>query len=154
MKVTEILSLASIAPLVELHTKEEIIKYMVELAAKSGKVLDQEQALKDVMEREKVLSTGIGKGIALPHAKTNSVSDFCASLTTLVQPVDFDSLDMEPVNIVILILGPENQIAQHLKLLSKISKIVNIEENRSKILSFQSNNDIWDFIAKVEEEEE
>lgn len=154
MKVTEILSLDSIAPLVELHTKEEIIKYMVELAAKSGKVLDQEQALKDVMEREKVLSTGIGKGIALPHAKTNFVSDFCASLTTLVQPVDFDSLDMEPVNIVILILGPENQIAQHLKLLSKISKILNIEENRSKILSFQSSSDIWDFIAKVEEEEE
>jgi fructose-specific phosphotransferase system IIA component len=154
MKITEVLSINTIAPLIKLNTKEEIIKFMVELAAKSGKILNQEQALNDVLEREKVLSTGIGKGIALPHAKTNSVSDFCISLATLVQPVDYDSLDIEPVNIVILLLGPENQIAKHLKLLSKISKIVNIEENRLKILSFASSEEILNFIAQVEEEEE
>lgn len=151
MKITDIISKESIAPQIQIEGKNEIIEYMINLAAQTGKVLDKNQALADVMEREKVLSTGVGKGIALPHAKTKAVDSFIAAIASMKEPIEFDSLDSEPVNLVILLLGPEDNVGMNLKLLSKISRILNNESYRSQLTSFKTSEDIYNFLDKIDE---
>jgi mannitol/fructose-specific phosphotransferase system IIA component (Ntr-type) len=103
------------------------------------------------MEIEKVLSTGIGKGFALPHAKSQYAKGFTAAFVTLSKPIDYESLDMEPVRLIFFLIGPENQIAMNLKFLSKISKIVNNDDNQKQLLSMKTNEEIWNLLAQLEE---
>jgi mannitol/fructose-specific phosphotransferase system IIA component (Ntr-type) len=151
MNFIEVLSPESVETNVSLNNKTEIIEYLVKLASKTGKVIDSNDVINDVMEREKILSTGIGKGIALPHAKTKGISDFVASLITLKNPIDFDSLDSEPVSICVMLLGLEGQVGTNLKLLSKLSKIINVDEQRNAIIFAKSAVDICNLLKKFEE---
>jgi mannitol/fructose-specific phosphotransferase system IIA component (Ntr-type) len=151
MKIIDILDKKAIVALLDPMPKEEIIKYMIELASITGEILDKEKAYQDVMEREKVLSTGIGKGFALPHAKSQYAKGFTASFVTLSKPIDYESLDMEPVRLIFFLIGPENQIAMNLKFLSKISKIVNNDDNQKQLLSMKTNEEIWNLLAQLEE---
>lgn len=151
MNFIEVLSPETIETNVSLDNKAEVIEYLVNLASKTGKVLDSKVVINDVLEREKILSTGIGKGIALPHAKTKGVSDFVASLITLKNPIDFDSLDSEPVSLCIMLLGLEGQVGTNLKLLSKLSKIVNVDEQREEILKAKTPMEVYQLFKQYEE---
>lgn len=133
MKIRDILGKESIVVNLQVSNKDELLDKMLELAAKSGKVINLEAAKADVLERERVLSTGVGKGIAMPHAKTNAIKETTSSLATLKPPLDYDSLDGNPVDIVFLLLGKENDVGNHLRLLSKISRYLNQESFRSRL---------------------
>ncbi|TAL70644.1 MAG: PTS sugar transporter subunit IIA [Bacteroidetes bacterium] len=153
MKLEEIIAVDSIETNIEVQDKNELLSKMVDLAYKSGKVINKNEALKDIHEREKLMSTGIGKGIALPHAKTNSVEDTVGSFVILKKPVDFESLDGEPVSIVFLLLGRESNVGLHLRILSKISRILNNDEYKITIGGLKSGQEVIDFFKKLEEEE-
>lgn len=152
MKIKELLNKQSIATKVNISGKREIIEYLLDLAAKSGRVVDRQIVLADLLEREKVLSTGIGKGIAMPHCKTKGISNFVISVLTTAEPVDFDSLDGEPVSFFILILGLEDQVGLNLKILSKVSKILNSESNRIKLIQANSTEEIYDALINFDEQ--
>lgn len=151
MKIKELLHKDSIATKVNISGKKEIIEYLVDLAEKSGKVADRQLVLADIFEREKVLSTGIGKGIAIPHCKTKGISNFIVAAMNTNQPVDFDALDGEPVSFFVLILGLEEQVGLNLKILSKISKIINSETNRIKLINTDSTEQIYSILATFDE---
>lgn len=153
MRLEEIVGIDGIEVGAEVNDKSELLVRMVDLADKSGKVSNKEEALKDILEREKLMSTGIGKGIALPHAKTNSVKDTVGSFVIMKEPVDFESLDGEPVNLAFMLLGREANVGLHLRILSKISRILNNDEYKEEIIRLRSGEEVIEFFKKLEEEE-
>src|SRR3990172_517574 len=133
MNISEIINVNSININLIAENKKDLVEQMMKLAWKSGKVLDIEEALNEVFERENIMSTGVGKGIALPHAKTKAITDAVGALAILSVPIEYESLDEEPVNIVFLLLGMENNVGNHLRLLSKISRLLNNDSIREQI---------------------
>lgn len=152
MKIKELLSKQSIAVKVNISGKREILEYLMDLAMKSGKVIDRQVVLADLLEREKVLSTGIGKGIAMPHCKTMGITNFVLAVLTTAAPVDFDALDGEPVSFFILILGLEDQVGLNLRILSKVSKILNSDNNRDRLINSSSCEELYNLLINLDEQ--
>ena len=150
MKIQDILNKNCIAVQKEFETKSELLEFIVNLACETNDIKDRNLALVDVLEREKVLSTGIGKGIALPHAKTKAVDDFVLAITNLKSEIEYDSLDSEPVKLIILLLGPEGNIGMNLKILSKLSRLLNMEEFRHKVSNSDNIDEIYNSFIEFE----
>ena len=102
-------------------TKEEALAEMVAVAAREPEVGDEAKLLEAILEREKIMSTGIGLGIAVPHAKVPFVSDFVVSFGKAPDGLRFNSLDGNPVRFVVLIAGPEGEQERYLQLLARIT---------------------------------
>lgn len=153
MKISDILNIESIKIGLKVESKRELLNQMVSLAEKSKKLLDREEVLAEVIEREKIMSTGVGKGIALPHAKTNAVLENTASLAILAEPIDYDSIDDSPVNIVFLLIGTEKNVGNHLRILSRASRIMNNDEFREKLLKCNTASDVKTLFENYENQE-
>lgn len=143
MKLTDALSGNAIIVNFEGETKEAIFTAMISSMSASGKILDTDEVFRVVMEREKLMSTGIGKGFALPHGKTNAVNDMAGAFMTLARPVDFQALDNQPVTCVFMLVGRENNVGTHLRLLSKISRIMNDDLFRKRAQSATTKEEIF-----------
>ncbi|GMO51038.1 MAG: PTS sugar transporter subunit IIA [Treponemataceae bacterium] len=115
-------------------TKEEIINELLDILVSAGLVKDKAAALECVVEREKKMSTGMKHGIAIPHGKTDSVTDLVACIGVSDNPVDFDSLDGEPCRIFIMTLSPVNKTGPHLQFLAEVSLLFKSAEKRQEIL--------------------
>lgn len=152
IKLSDILNKVSIKLNANIESKDELLSDLVKLAGITGNISDLEKALNDVKAREDVMSTGVGKGIAIPHAKTISISKTVAALVTLNNYVDYDSLDKKPVNIAFLLLSEPVNIGNHLRLLSQISKLLNNESLRDRILESKSEEEVLDIINLFEKE--
>ncbi|MFI3258219.1 MAG: PTS sugar transporter subunit IIA [Spirochaetales bacterium] len=123
-------------------TKEEIIDEMLEILVKAGKITDKAAALACVLDREKKMSTGMKHGIAIPHGKTDTVSDLVACIGISDNPVDFDSLDQEPCQIFIMTLSPVNKTGPHLQFLAEVSLLFKSAEKRQNILETKDKAEI------------
>ncbi len=106
--------------------------------------------IQTLMEREELGSTGIGQGIAIPHGKSDTVSDLAAAFGVSADGVSFDSLDGEPVNIFFLLVAPEGAAGAHLKALARISSLLKDKYFRKSLLSAQSPGEV---IKIIQEEE-
>jgi mannitol/fructose-specific phosphotransferase system IIA component (Ntr-type) len=104
-----------------------------------------------IVDRERLMSTGIGNGVALPHGKSDVVDESIAAVATLASPIDYDSLDDKPVSIIILLVGPEGSVGLHLRLLSRISRMVGSEQFRSSLLTAKSAADVLALFSGNEE---
>lgn len=142
MKISEILHKDSINLNLFVKSKDELLDEMLKLAIASGKITNEADVKREIIKRENIMSTGVGGGIALPHAKSNSIKDSIGALAILTEPVDYDSLDNKPVNIVLLLLGKENNVGNHLRLLSKISRLLNDDSFRNDLLKCRNPIDI------------
>lgn len=111
---------------------------------------DLEDILKAVKEREAVLSTGIGYGIAIPHAKSPTIGQLSLVCGASVDPIPFDSLDGEPVRLFFLLVGPESAAGQHVKALSRIARLVRRESVRQELLKAKNAKEFYDFIIDAE----
>ena len=116
-------------------TKEEIIDEMLDLLVVAGKVTDKDSARECVLERERKMSTGMKHGIAIPHGKTDTVTDLVACIGISDNPVDFDSLDQEPCRIFIMTLSPLNKTGPHLQFLAEVSLLFKSAEKLKEILN-------------------
>ena len=96
------------------------------------------------------MSTGVGHGFGIPHCKTNKVTDILAAFGKTKNPVDFEALDGEPVNLFFLLIGKDNLVAPHIKLLSRISLLMNREEVREKLKKAESAEEIYDIFKDSE----
>jgi len=131
-------------------SKNDVINAIIDLAASQDRVLDKVKVRDAIFEREKIMSTGVGAGFAIPHAKSDAVSDIVAAFAITAQPIDYQSLDDQPVRIVFLLVGRENMVGPHIKLLSRISRLMNNEEFRKRLLDAATPKDVLEIFRKEE----
>ena len=112
------------------HCKREALAIIAQKAADiSG--LSETAILETLLEREKLGSTGVGNGVAIPHGKVNGIAEMIGFLVRLETPVDFDALDNEPVDLVFVLLAPNESDSLHLKCLSKVARLLRDPETRA-----------------------
>jgi len=133
MKISDILNEKIISTDLDCLDKDDAINKMIDLARHSGLMLNVDKVRHCVFEREKLVSTGVGKGFAIPHGKTDEIKEIVAAFAILKNPVDFDSIDLEPVKFIFLIVGKESLLNAHIKLLSRISRLMNKDNFRDKL---------------------
>ena len=131
-------------------TKADVLREMAALASGADAVTDAESLLRDVEAREAVISTGVGQGLALPHARTTAVSETVVAFATLAEPVDYDALDGAPVRLVLLLAGPESERSRHLRLLSRVSRVMADDETRQRLLAAATPHEVLEVIAEAE----
>lgn len=117
---------------------ESVLSCMVERLHAAGVISSQEDALSRLVEREKVISTGIGGGIAIPHARTPEVTRTVVVLGRSLKGVEFDAVDGKPVEVVFLILGPPESSAEHVKVLARIARLVKQPEFHAAVLQAET----------------
>ena len=152
IKIADILDPACICLNMEAKDKVSALNQMVDLLALNGKVHDRATLATVILDRERLMSTGIGNGVALPHGKTNVVDRSMAALATLRTPIDFDALDDKPVSIILLLVGTEGNVGVHLRLLSRISRMVGSEQFRTSLLNTRSIENVMTLLGTHEEE--
>ena len=150
MKISSILNEDLVRVNLPGDTKEDVINAIINIAASSPKVKDVEKIRHAIFEREKIMSTGVGKGFAIPHGKTDAVSDIVAAFAVTEKPIDYESLDHEPVRLLFLLVGKDSLVGAHIKLLSRISRLMNKEELRQKLLEAKTSAEILDILREEE----
>lgn len=150
MKISDILNESLVVTGLPGSSKEEIIDAMVDLVSTSPKVADKEKVREAILEREKIMSTGVGNGFAIPHGKTDAVSDIVAAFAVTAEPIDYQSLDEKPVRLVFLLVGKDSMVGPHIKLLSRISRLMNKEEFRKRLLDVPTAKGIIDLFKQEE----
>lgn len=152
MKIIDFLKEGAIVPDLKATDKENVIKELVTLLKDIGEISDQEKIVEIIMEREKLGSTGIGQGIAVPHAKTNDVKQIVVAFGLSQKGVNFESLDEEPVYLIFLVLAPVEATGMHLKLLAKIARLLKDKVFRNSLKSCGGKRrEIFDVIEEEDE---
>jgi PTS system nitrogen regulatory IIA component len=123
MKIMDFLCPEAITIDLKAQDKKSAITELVEMLHKSKKVKKTSEVIETILEREKLGSTGIGQGVAIPHGKTDTVPGQIAALGISQRGVEFNSLDGEPVYLLFVLVGPVEVAGQHLKALSRISRL-------------------------------
>ncbi len=150
MRISDILDESLVKTQLPGNSKDEIISHMIDIVSTSKKVLNREKVQEAIFEREKIMSTGVGNGFAIPHGKTDAVSDIVAAFAVTSEPIDYQSLDEQPVRLVFLLVGKDSMVGPHIKLLSRISRLMNKEEFRKKLLAAASPKEVLE-IFRAEE---
>ena len=150
MKISELLDLRSIALNVSVNTKDEAINKLVDLMCASEKISDKKAYKKGILAREALTSTGIGEGIAIPHAQDASVKNAGLAAMTVPRGVDYDSLDKQPAHLFFMIAAPEDGGSLHLQALAKLSALLMDEDFRKELLNAQTAQEFLSVIDKKE----
>jgi fructose-specific phosphotransferase system IIA component len=144
MKICDVLNKDCVIPELKANSKETAIDELLNIFKDDKKVKDIAGVKKAVMEREKIMSTGVGNGFGIPHCKTNKVDGILAAFGKPKKPIEFDALDGKPVNLIFLLICNDNLVAPHIKLLSRISLLMNNETTRNKLSSAQTVDEIFE----------
>lgn len=150
MKITDLLKRESVELSGTPESKGQAIDQMVELMAKGGNISDLQRYKEGVLKREEEGTTGIGEGIAIPHAKTDAVSAPGLAAMLVPQGVDYDALDGQPVHMIFLIAAPNTEDNVHLEVLSRLSMLLMDDEFRTNLLDAA---DVTEFLAYIDEAE-
>lgn len=150
MKISSLLDKQTILLNLKVDTKETLIKRMV--AALDGKVENTllpviEEA---VLEREQVMSTGVGKRLAIPHAKLQQLDQNLAVFARLDHPLEYGSIDNQPVELVVLLIGSQDKASIHIKLLSRVSRLMNNDLLRNHLFDAKNEDQILEIFLEEE----
>ena len=152
MKITDLISTASIDLNVKAKNKEELIEKAVKLMTKNGNIKDEQKYLELVTQREKQSSTGIGEEIAIPHGKGECITAPGVSAMVIPEGADFESLDGKPVKLLFLIAAPDTKENIHLEVLSRLSTLLMDENFRKKLINAKTKEEFIEIINEAEKE--
>ena len=127
-------------------TKKGVLKEMVDLIASSEKIMDKNEFFEAISEREEIMSTGIGLGIAVPHAKIHSVTDLVMAMGISKEGIEYDALDDKPVYIIIIIGASENQQNEYVRTLARVTLFLKNPRIREEIRSAKDIKTIYNII--------
>ena len=130
--------------------KDDAFEELTALASTSNMIKDEELLVKDVKEREELVTTGVGYGVAFPHAKTKSAKGIVIAFGRHNDGIDFDAMDHRPVHLFFLIAAPEDAIGAHLNIMARLSYLMKSEENRKRLLEATSPGDVLTLIDKID----
>jgi len=145
MALADLLQQDAIIPALKVNSKKQLLQ---ELAAKASKLtgVAEREIFDVILQRERLGSTGVGHGIAIPHGKLGSISAITGVFARLEAPIDFEALDDEPVDLVFLLLAPEGAGADHLKALSRIARVLRDQELVNKLRQTNSASALHAFL--------
>ena len=121
--------------------KNECLQALVDCIAATTRIERPEDVYHAILERERLLSTGFGLGLAIPHAKLKGIEDFVVAVGVHKKGVDFDSLDDKPVHVLVMILGPDSRQEEYLKVLSRVTAF--LKDNRERLLTQESSEAVY-----------
>jgi fructose-specific phosphotransferase system IIA component len=150
--LSELLTPARVRVALEARTKDGVIEELVGVLRDTGAVDDAEGVLRAVRQREEVLSTGVGSGVAIPHGKSDGVAELAMAAGVAVPPIDFDALDGQPVSLFFLLVGPESAAGPHVKTLSRIARLVRRDDFRERLARVASAEEFLAVLAEAESE--
>ncbi len=150
MLITDFLKKNCIQVGIDAPDKESVISQLMSLVIKNNPDIDMQKSLSGVHEREKLGSTAIGDGVAIPHARIDCSGGIRVAFCTLKEGVDFDAVDGNPVKLVFLILYPKDQIRLQLRFLARVSRLLQQKGLSESLLKCSSQEEIMNFLTHYE----
>jgi nitrogen PTS system EIIA component len=152
MKITDMLRWEFVISELTDADKRGALMELTNVFAKGGIKINPERMLPVLLEREKLGSTGIGEGIAIPHGKIDGLDEMVVSFGRSRTGIEFDAMDAKPVHLFFLLMAPENSVGLHLKALAKISRMLKDPIFRKNLLEAGAQGDLFRIIAEKDEE--
>ena len=151
MKIMDFLDKRAITANLKATDKESAVRELVDLLTSAGDIKNKEELIKSVLTRESLGSTGIGQGIGIPHAKTQTVKSLVAAFGLSQIGVNFESLDGEPVHIFFLLVAPEESAGPHLKALARISRMLKDKHFRDMLRKAKDEKEVLRIIQEEDD---
>ena len=151
MKITDILDEASIIQDLRSTSKKGVLEELSDVLVEGGKLPDRDKVVEVLLDREKLGSTGIGDGIAIPHGKMKGIKDLVISFGRSTKGINFESIDNKPTHLFFLLVAPENSAGIHLKALARISRLLKDPSFRSRLMEAKDRRDLFTIIAEEDE---
>ena len=152
MRLSEIFKPQFVIPDLKAHDKKGVLEELLEIITGQERSLNKGTLLQVLLERERLGSTGIGDGVALPHGKLRGLDNLLLSFGRCIDGLDFDSIDEQPSYLFFLLLAPENSAGMHLKSLAKISRMLKDGNLRQRLMRAKSREEIYKIIIDKDEE--
>lgn len=149
MKLGEHLVEAHILPNLTSSDKAGVLMELLAPISKTYPEMDTDLAVRVLLEREKLGTTGIGGGIAIPHGKLDDLEKVIIAVGRCVEGIDFEALDHKPCSIFFLVLAPEQVAGMHLRVLAQISRVLKDEAFRKEFLSAADRDELWQLLKDV-----
>ncbi len=148
MDLSDLVSQKSILPALKAGSKKQLLQLLAEKASQITGLVERD-VFDTIMQREKLGSTGVGNGIAIPHGKLKNIKNITGIFARLETPVDFEALDDEPVDLVFMLLAPETAGADHLKALSRIARVLREPETIKKLRGTKDASALFAFLTQT-----
>lgn len=152
MKISELINDRLIIPKFTGKSKKQVLEELAKHLALNKKNIDPDELLRVLIEREKLGSTGIGDGVAIPHGKLNGLENIILVFGKSNEGIDFDSIDGKPVNLIFLLVAPSNSAGVHLKALARLSRLLKDKNFRQELLDASDAQSLYNIIANEDEE--
>ncbi len=152
MKLSEIFKPQSVIHDLKAHDKKGVLEELSQVITEQEKSLNKGTLLQVLLERERLGSTAIGDGVALPHGKLRELDKLLISFGRSIDGLDFDSVDEQPAYLFFLLLAPENSVGMHLKFLAKMSRMLKDGNFRQRLMGAKTREEIYKIIIDRDEE--
>jgi len=152
MKIMDILNKDCIIPELRSKNKREVLEELTGALLNCKANLDKEALVAVLLERERLGSTGIGDGIAIPHGKVQDLDELVLSFGRSTEGIEFDSMDGRPTHLFFLLIAPENSAGIHLRALAKISRLLKSGQFRQRLLEAESSEALFQVIQEEDKE--
>jgi PTS system fructose-specific IIA component/PTS system nitrogen regulatory IIA component len=152
MAIADFVVREALLPNLTAAAKEGVVREMVESLRATGHVKpgEQENIVKAIMKREQLGSTGIGRGVAIPHTKHESVDRLLGTVALSPAGVPFDSLDNEPVHIFVMLISPQDRPGEHLRALENVSRRLRDDQFCRHLRQAKTREEMWDLLTEVD----
>jgi len=152
MKLSELINEENVVPDLKAKDKKGVLEELVDALLSQEPAFDKNALVKVLLERERLGSTGIGDGVAIPHGKFSGVGQPGISFGRSRKGLDFESMDGEPTHLFFLLVAPENSASIHLKALAKIAKILKNSAFRKELMEAPGRHELYQLIIQNDEE--
>ena len=146
MNLVDILTIECVKVPLESTDKRAVIDELVDLLAAAGQVASPQTLRDAVWSREQTRTTGIGHGLAIPHGKAAGMKSLAMAVGKPAEPLDFEAIDNKPVRLVVLLASPPDKTSDHIQALARISRLMTVEDFRSKIYEAQTAEEVFELI--------
>lgn len=150
MKISELLNPEAIVADLQAREKQSALSELTDALVACAESLDRDEVIEVLQEREKLGSTGIGDGVAIPHGKLAGIPELMLAFGKSTEGVDFESMDGQPAHLFFLLVAPEESVGVHLKTLARISKLLKDPAVRQKLLDAEDQETIYQVILDEE----
>jgi PTS system fructose-specific IIC component len=152
MYLYELLDKDSIVVSLKSRTKDDVLEEMVDTLDAAGKIRSRDAVLKAIIDRERIMTTGIGNGVAVPHCKTSAVDRLVAALGISEEGIDFQAPDDQPARLIFILVAEEDNPGPHVRALARLAKLLSKKEVRDALLAAPSPEDLLRTLTEKEQD--